>query len=150
MGYTALVDPMQQINPNMVHQFGMPSGPSFGDMGPIGSIDPVQLQSSLSALIGQKAPTLGGGGFLKGFGMDEAKLAMGGLQTIGQLWGAIQSAKMAKKTMAFEKEKFNTNLTNQIKSYNTQLMDRGRSRAVVEGQTPQQAQAYIDQNKLTR
>ena len=39
---------------------------------------------------------------------------------------------------------------NQISSYSTALADRGRDRAAMEGQAAEQAQAYIDQNKLVR
>ena len=79
-------------------------------------------------------------------------LGMGlqGLNTIGNIWGAWQSNKLAKDQLNFTKMITNTNLNNQIKSYNTALEDRSRSRAAVEGQTSAEAQAYVDKNKLSR
>lgn len=89
-----------------------------------------------------------GSGF--GFNMPTAQLAMAGLGTIGNLWGAFQAAKLAKKQFKFTKDITETNLASQIKSYNTALEDRIRSRAKIEGMSPEQAQAYLDRNKLTR
>jgi hypothetical protein len=66
---------------------------------------------------------------------------------LGQAWNANQ---LAQKTFNFQRDVMNTNLTNSIKSYNTQLEDRARSRAVTEGQTDQQRQDYVDRNRLAR
>ena len=44
----------------------------------------------------------------------------------------------------------NTNLNNSIQSYNTSLEDRARARGVMEGQSDEQVQSYIDKNKLSR
>jgi hypothetical protein len=57
---------------------------------------------------------------------------------------------MAKKQFKFTKDVTNTNLANQIKSYNTALYDRARSRAVQEGQTDAERDAYINNNSLSR
>lgn len=92
----------------------------------------------------------GGGGFLSGFGMDEAKLAMGGLQTIGQLWGAIQSAKLAKKSFNFQKEMSEANFANQMRAYNDALDGKRRTREIVEGQSAAQGQEYYDRFKARR
>lgn len=90
----------------------------------------------------------GSSGF--GFNMDTSKLLLGGLQTIGSIWNAWESQKLAKKQFAFQKDITETNLRNQIQSYNTTLEDRGRSRAHTEGQDAGTAQAYIDKNRLSR
>jgi hypothetical protein len=94
----------------------------------------------------------GGIGGLAGMGgaMGPAGAVLSGIQTLGALWGAWQQNKMAKKQFKFTKDITNTNLANQIKSYNTALYDRARSRGVVEGQSQNQIDAYINDNSLSR
>lgn len=75
---------------------------------------------------------------------------IGGIGTLGNLWGSSRALGLARDQFNFQKEFANTNLANQIKSYNTALEDRARSRAAVEGQSQDQAQAYIDKNRLSR
>lgn len=89
-------------------------------------------------------------GFSLGWNTPTLQMGLQGLNTLGNIWGAWQSNKLAKDQLNFTKEITNTNLNNQIKSYNTSLEDRSRSRAAVEGQSDTEAQAYIDKNKLTR
>lgn len=84
-----------------------------------------------------------------GMNMDTAKLALSGLGTIGNLYAAFQAQNLAKQQFNFTKGITTTNLANQIKSYNTTLEDRSRSRAAVEGQSAADAQSYVDKNKLT-
>lgn len=90
---------------------------------------------------------LGGG---LGFNMDTAQLGLSGLSAIGNFWNAFQAQKLAKKQFEFTKDITNTNLGNQIKSYNTNLSDRARSRGFVEGQSQDQISQYIDKNSLSR
>jgi hypothetical protein len=98
---------------------------------------------------GLNFPSVGGGNWNTGMGaLDAAKLGIAGLGTIGSLWSAFQGNKLAKKQFNFTKDFAERNMANQLASYNTALEDRGRSRAVVEGQSPQQAQSYIDKNRL--
>lgn len=73
-----------------------------------------------------------------------------GIGTLGNLWGSSRALGLARDQFNFQKDFANTNLVNQIKSYNTALEDRARSRAAVEGQSQDVAQAYIDKNRLTR
>ena len=80
--------------------------------------------------------------------MDYSKLAMGGLQTLGNLYMAFQANKLAKKQFRFQKDFANQNLANSIQSYNTSLEDRIRSRAVTEGRDPGYADEYLSKNKL--
>lgn len=83
-----------------------------------------------------------------GFNLDTAKLALGGLQTIGSLWQAWEANKLAREQMKFSKDFATTNLANQIQSYNTTLEDRIRARGITEGQSAEATQAYIDRNRL--
>ena len=85
-----------------------------------------------------------------GKNMGTLNLALGGLQTLGGLWGAYQAQKLAKAQFNYTKDVTETNLANNIKSFNTALEDRARSRAVVEGQSQQQTDDYIARNRLSR
>jgi hypothetical protein len=85
-----------------------------------------------------------------GFNAPTLNLAMSGLGTIGNLIAGFKALSLANKQFNFQKEFSEANLANQIKSYNTALADRSRARAAFEGQTPDQAQAYIDENRLVR
>lgn len=107
---------------------------------------PDQLGNMVLDNVGSEIKTPGSG---FGMNLDTAKLALSGLGTIGKLWAAFQAQKLAKKQFDFTKRITETNLANQVQSYNTTLEDRGRSRAFAEGQSAADAQSYIDKNRLT-
>lgn len=105
---------------------------------------------SQTGTMGNPAGTMGPLGGNQGLGaMGIANLAIGGIGTIGSLLASFGALKLAKKQFAFQKEFSTRNMANQIKSYNTALADRSRSRAAMEGQSTEQAQSYVDQNKLS-
>jgi hypothetical protein len=85
-----------------------------------------------------------------GMNLGTANLAFNGLSSLAGIWGAFKQLSLAKKDFNMRKEASDTNINNQIRSYNTALEDRSRSRAVMERQTPEQSQAYIDENKARR
>jgi hypothetical protein len=87
-----------------------------------------------------------------GFGMNigTGELGLQGLNSLSGIYGAMKSNKLAQDSFKLNKQMSNTNLNNQIKSYNTALEDKGRARAQFEGQDASTAQAYIDKNRLTR
>lgn len=89
-----------------------------------------------------------GGGF--NWNMDMMENILGGLQTAGGLYNAFQGNRLARDQFRFSKEFANTNLNNSMQTYNTQLEDRARSRAVVEGQSDAERDAYIAANRLSR
>lgn len=109
--------------------------------------------STAGGFLGGGMPRAGGGFFGSsggklGLNMDTAGLAMSGLQTLANVWGAFEARNLAKKQFNFTKDVTNTNLANQIASYNTAISDRARSRGKVEGQTTAETQAYVDKNSL--
>ncbi|MEQ1950919.1 hypothetical protein [Mesorhizobium sp. CN2-181] len=82
--------------------------------------------------------------------MDWGQLAIGGIGTAANIWNAWEQNKLAKEQLKFQKEAYNTNMANQIQSYNTQLEDRTRARQVGLGMSDEEAQAYIDKHQLRR
>jgi hypothetical protein len=94
---------------------------------------------------GQSA--LGGSGL--GLNLGTGQLALSGLGALGSLWGGMQAQGLAKKQYELTKNISTTNLVNQMKSYNTQLEDRARSRGVAEG-NPASANDYLERNRMTR
>lgn len=76
-----------------------------------------------------------------------AQLALGAVQTIGNLWNSFQQNKMARKSLALQETAYNNNLADQRGSYNTALEDRIRARYATEGRS-EQANSYIEANRL--
>lgn len=99
---------------------------------------------------GGEYATAGASGFKFGLNAPTAQMGLQGLNTLGGLWGAFQAQKLAREQFDFTKNTTNTNLNNSIKSYNTALEDRARSRGFTEGQSTGQTQSYIDNNRLSR
>ena len=91
------------------------------------------------------------GGSDIGWNMGTLNTGFKGLATLGNLWGAFQGNKLARKQLSLATDAYNTNLTNQIKSYNTSLEDRIRSRYVYNDKAGQaEATRQIEANKLVR
>jgi len=95
------------------------------------------------ALTGSAQSTLGAN-------IPTFQLGLSGLTALSNLWGAFQSNKLANNQFDYTKQITNTNLANQIKSYNTSLSDKATARASMEGWSPDQTQSYIDKNKLSK
>ena len=107
-----------------------------GSYGDAPTFDPIGNQQGGSD-IGWNNPTL--------------RTGFQGLATLGNLWGAFQGNKLARKQLSLATDAYNTNLTNQIKSYNTSLEDRIRSRYVYNDKAGQaEATRQIEANKLVR
>lgn len=85
-----------------------------------------------------------------GMNVPTFQLGLGALGSLANIYGGFQANKLAKDQLNFTKSVTNTNLNNQIKSYNTALEDRARSRATAENRDQSSADAYIAANKLTR
>ena len=93
----------------------------------------------------------GSAGMMDGglFSMDGLNVLMNGIGVIGNTWNAFEARKLAKEQFKTAKEFAQKNLTNSVKSYNTTLADRARSRYHTEGASQEAANAYVEQNKLT-
>lgn len=76
--------------------------------------------------------------------------AFSGMQALANLYGAFQGQKLARQQFDFTKDVTNTNLANQIKSYNTALEDRINSRAAYQGLSQDQVRDYLDRNSMSR
>lgn len=102
--------------------------------------------------LGASAPTsfMSGSANQLGMNVPTFQLGLGALGSLANIYSGFQANKLAKDQLNFAKSVTNTNLNNQIKSYNTALEDRARSRATAENRDQSTADAYIAANKLTR
>lgn len=114
--------------PAMTYQPGM----TMGDYLSTGS----NAGSGLTNQLGMNIPTF--------------QLGLGAIGSLANIYGGFQANKLAKDQLSFAKDVTNTNLNNQIKSYNTALEDRARSRATTENRSQASADEYIEKNKLSR
>ncbi len=85
-----------------------------------------------------------------GLNFDTANLALSGIGTIGSLWAAFKAQSLARDQFNYTKKITDTNLANQIQTYNAALTDRANNRAIVEGNSPEKTQAYILANSLKK
>lgn len=130
------------------------------------AFDIQQLMQSLSQMMGggDQQPSFGaqagnyltnndspaGGGLGSMMTLKNGQAALGGLSAISGIMNSAKANKLANEQFKFTKDVTNTNLNNQIKSYNTALGDRANSRAFTQNQDQTVADAYIDKNRLTR
>jgi hypothetical protein len=92
-----------------------------------------------------------GGGFDFGdfFKKDGgAGLALGGLATLGSFFDSFQQLNLAKKTLAFQKKAFNTNLKDQRSAFNGALTDKLRSRGFTQGDSQESIDSQIAERRL--
>ena len=105
--------------------------------------------------LGLQAPgfnILGGaqGGNGLGLNIPTAQLGLQGLGSLANLYTGFKSLGLAKDQFNFQRDTANTNLNNQIQTYNTGLEDRLRTRAQFNQDTPESAQSAYERQKLTR
>jgi hypothetical protein len=130
---------------------------SGGTYNPVASFTPSSISgvgaAPAGSLPGSGAgviPGTGDSGMGFGMNMGTGRLALGAIGAGANLWQAWNANQLAQKTFNFQRDVMSTNLTNSIRSYNTQLEDRARARTVTEGQSDAERQAYVDRNRLTR
>ena len=76
------------------------------------------------------------------------QLVLGGIGSIGNLWSSWQAQKLAKEQFNYQKGITDTNLANQIQSYNTALLDRITSRGFIQGDSQSTIDQYVENNSL--
>lgn len=128
--------------------------PNFGTQNPgiSGVANPTGLNTAalkFDAAGNQINPGTGGGDSGSLFGIDGKGigLALGGLQTIGNLFSSFQQNKLAKKSFDLQNRAFETNLAFNTKQANNSLEDRIRTRFATEGRS-EQADAKIAEQRL--
>ena len=83
----------------------------------------------------------------KGFGLGQS--ALSGLGSIASMLTGFKSLSLANKDYKLKKQSQETNLDNQVQSYNTSLSDRIKGRASQNGNiSAQQQQDYVNNNSL--
>lgn len=113
-------------------------------------VDPTSVMPQIGDVNSVATAGVDRGLFGSGIGADDARFGLQGLNTLGNLWAAWKTASLAGKQFKYARDVSETNIANQIKSYNTSLTDRANNRAIVEGRSAAETQSYIDQNKMTR
>jgi len=85
-----------------------------------------------------------------GLNMNTFNNVMGGLSSLAQLWQGFQANKLAKDQWKTQKSVLNTNMMNQIQSYNNSLRDRLDSRARMEGRDQASADRQFEERQARR
>lgn len=85
-----------------------------------------------------------------GFNMPTMQLGLQGLGSLASLWMGNKSLGMAKDQFNFTKDMTNTNLNNQLQTYNTSLEDRLRTRGQFNQDDPTKAKEEFERLKLSR
>ena len=130
-----------------------PPSPGVGAQNPAAAYfqqNPMAANSGIGAALtapGVQAPGTTAGTPL-GMNLGTANLVLGGIGTLGNLWASYQAQKLAKEQFNFQKGVTNTNLANQIQSYNTSLIDRINARSFMQGDSQETTDAYIAANLL--
>ena len=85
-----------------------------------------------------------------GLNIPTLQLGLGALNALAGMYNSWNMNKLAKQQFNLQKDVLNTNLNNQIKSYNNSLADQLRSRAAMETGDVNAYDSLIEERKLTR
>ncbi|MDR5839315.1 hypothetical protein [Caballeronia sp. LZ034LL] len=137
------------------YNFTVPTGLGVADTGGYSSLNGFGMSSpTLGANASDLTPatsTQSGLFGVQGLGANipTFQLGLGALGTGFNLYSGLKALGLAKDTFDFQKQLAQKNLANQTASYNTALTDRATARAVTEGQSAADRDAYIAANKLS-
>ena len=133
---------------------------NFGAQNPTGILLQANASGGMQApgftapgAVNVQAPNVGAGGISNaatplGMNLGTGQLVLGTIGTIGNLWAAWQAQKLAKEQFNYQKGITDTNLANQIQSYNTALTDRINTRGFMQGDSQSTIDQYIQDNSL--
>jgi hypothetical protein len=149
--------PMQSVDPTQMGQLGNMSAAGYG--GTLGNLQgfgqPAQGQGQFNlATAGQGVgvDTSGGGGgfgdWLKGDG--NLSTTFQGIQALSGAYLGFQQLKQAKDALHFQKQAYNTNLTNSVQSYNTSLADRINGRTSAHDGKAAEVATYLAAHSLKK
>lgn len=130
---------MGAVGPISTGNYGFASTPYMTPAGGTETLSPITpvgpIQPITASIPGVQQPGASGWLGIDGLGanLDTLKLGVGALGSIASIWNASQQNKLAKASFNHQKGILDTNLANQIKSYNLSLDDKLRSRQVMEG-----------------
>ena len=82
-------------------------------------------------------------------GLQKLSAGLGMIGNLSNIWSGIQQNRLARDNFDFQKGVMNTNLANQISSYNTALEDRVAGRYSERERTANQSEIndYLDRNR---
>lgn len=108
------------------------------------------LLAKKAGAFGKDAPLGGFAGFKESMGGwgGMAKFGVDTVVGLGELYAASKALELSRDQFDFNKQFAETNLANQTKTYNTRLEDRATARAVMEGRSDEERDAYIAKNRL--
>jgi len=141
-----------------------PYGPGYlsgiGASQPVAAAAQAQAQSAPATLAPAAVAPPNGFGMNSaatpfGFNLGTGQLLLGGLQAISNFMAARDQNRLARQQFNYTREVTDTNLANQIRSYNTRLEDRVRTRTAMErgqegGMTEASGAEYMERNRARR
>lgn len=136
------LDPMGQLNNQRGNNNWMSSLDFSGNRTAVSPTDGNQ------SILGGLGNSLSDAGI--GLNLPTMQLGLSGLGALNTIFQGRQANRLARDQLNFARDVTNTNLRNQVQSYNTALEDRARSRGVVEGRSTDYTDEYIERNRLSR
>lgn len=86
-----------------------------------------------------------------GFNLGTMNTVLGGLGAISNMYYARKNYKLAKDQWATQKSVMNTNMMNQIQSYNTALRDKAEmTERMSSNVTKEDTEKYVEENKMRK
>lgn len=159
-------NPTPPMNYNFANQLQAPTGQQYGaafNNFNSGGVVPTNqfsgmadwnlgAQNQMSNTIGSDLQSQfaggGSGGMTLGEGLGVANTVLGGVQALGNAWLGFQQLKLGKENLAFQKDAFNKNYANQVRTTNTALLDRQKARYAANPDAYQKPDDYLSQNKV--